>query len=77
MSSIAQLIFAVFGGLVSMSRYSSEGGTSAGSSGSGQLRNSWKCCAHLADLLLFSCYHLSLFVFHQHGVVCVVTAAIA
>ena len=35
-----------------MSRYSSEGGTSAGSSGSGQLRNSWKCCAHLTDLLL-------------------------
>ena len=37
----------MFEGLVAMSRYTSGGGGSAGSSGSGRLRSSLKCCTHL------------------------------
>ena len=57
-----------------MSRYTSGGGGSAGSSGSGRLRSSLKCCTHLVAcslsfVITFACFLFVCCCFYRHGVV--------
>ena len=57
-----------------MSRYTSGGGGSAGSSGSGRLRSSLKCCTHLVAcslsfVIAFACFLFVCCCFYRHGVV--------